>query len=72
MVLNIYDCWYLCIRNYSILCKSTTQYLSDQNFKLMYQPPYSPDLSPSDLFLFMTVKNNERFSMAKETVALRS
>lgn len=50
----------------------TTAFLSTQNIDLMSHPPYSPDLSPNDFFLFPYVKNKlrgQRFSTPEEAVA---
>ena len=44
---------------------------STQNIDLMSYPPYSPDLTPNDFFLFPYVKNNirgQRFSLSEEAV----
>ncbi|CAK9815952.1 Histone-lysine N-methyltransferase SETMAR [Anthophora plagiata] len=49
----------------------TSQYLTSQNVELMNHPPYSPDLAPSDFFLFPYVKNKlrgQRFSTPEEVV----
>jgi hypothetical protein len=36
---------------------ATEQFMSDHRMTCMPQPPYSPDLAPSDFDLFGTVKN---------------
>ena len=38
------------------VAKKVKDYLNDQNFVIMDQPPYSPDLAPSDFLLFDYVK----------------
>ncbi|CAH2003352.1 unnamed protein product [Acanthoscelides obtectus] len=35
----------------------TRQYLTEENVELLDHPPYSPDLSPNDLFTFPKIKN---------------
>ena len=37
-----------------------TDFLTDTNTKLLPHPPYSPDLAPSDFFLFARMKRNMR------------
>jgi hypothetical protein len=32
------------------------QFLAEKNIPVITQPPYSPDLAPSDLWLFPTLK----------------
>ena len=49
----------------SHISAQTTAFLSSQNIDLMSHPPYSPDLAPNDIFLFLYVKNkmrDQRFS----------
>ena len=49
----------------------TTAFLSTQNIDLMSHPPYSPDLSPNDNFLFPYVKikrRGQRFTTPEEAV----
>ena len=38
------------------VAKKVIDYLNDQNFLIMDHPPYSPDLAPSDFWLFDYVK----------------
>ncbi|CAH1984058.1 unnamed protein product [Acanthoscelides obtectus] len=38
----------------------TRQYLTEENVELLDHPPYSPDLSPNDLFTFPKIKNRLR------------
>ena len=40
----------------SLTSIQTTVFLSTQNIALMSHPPYSPDLTPNDFFLFSHVK----------------
>ncbi|CAH1977988.1 unnamed protein product [Acanthoscelides obtectus] len=40
--------------------KKTRQYLPEENVELLDHPPYSPDLSPNDLFTFPKIKNRLR------------
>ncbi len=37
-------------------CNLTTSYLQEQNVSLLPHPPYSPDLAPSDFYLFPKIK----------------
>jgi histone-lysine N-methyltransferase SETMAR len=37
-------------------CVMTTSFLADHNLVRLQHPPYSPDLSSSDFYLFPTVK----------------
>lgn len=49
----------------------TVGYLKEKNVELMAHPPYSPNLSPCDFFLFPMVKkkmHGQRFSTPKEAV----
>ncbi|CAH2011250.1 unnamed protein product [Acanthoscelides obtectus] len=38
----------------------TRQYLTEENVELLDHPPYSPDLSPNDIFIFPKIKNRLR------------
>ncbi|CAH1955189.1 unnamed protein product [Acanthoscelides obtectus] len=40
--------------------KKTRQYLTEENVELLDHPPYSPDLSPNDFFIFPKIKNRLR------------
>ncbi|GBP87910.1 Mariner Mos1 transposase [Eumeta japonica] len=49
----------------------TTRFLEGQKIDLTGHPPYSPDLTPNDFYLFSSVKNNlhdQRFSSLEEAV----
>ncbi|CAH1958983.1 unnamed protein product [Acanthoscelides obtectus] len=51
--------------------QKTRQYLTEENVELLDHPPYSPDLSPNDLFTFPKIKNRlrgQRFQSPKEAV----
>ena len=37
---------------------SSNEFLAEKNIPVVPQPPYSPDLSPCDFFLFPWLKNN--------------
>jgi hypothetical protein len=39
-------------------CGMTTSFLADHNIVRLQHLPYSPDLAPSDFYLFLTVKEN--------------
>ncbi|CAH2016489.1 unnamed protein product [Acanthoscelides obtectus] len=55
----------------SHIAQKTRQYLTEENVELLDQPPYSPDLSPNDLFTFPKIKNRlrgQRFQSPKEAV----
>jgi hypothetical protein len=46
--------------------------LRDLHYKLLEHPPYSPDLAPSDFFLFPKLKlflAGQRFSLNQEVIA---
>jgi histone-lysine N-methyltransferase SETMAR len=46
--------------------------LRDLHYELLEHPPYSPDLAPSDLFLFPKLKlflAAQRFSLNQEAIA---
>ncbi|CAH2002882.1 unnamed protein product [Acanthoscelides obtectus] len=40
--------------------QKTRQYLTEENVELLEHPPYSPDLSPNDLFTFPKIRNRQR------------
>lgn len=42
--------------------------LSELNFKLLPHPPYNPDLTPSDYFLFSDLKKTSREEDMRPTV----
>jgi hypothetical protein len=44
------------VHNYGM----TTSFLADQNMVRLQHPPYSPDLAPSDFYLFPTVKEKPK------------
>jgi hypothetical protein len=45
----------------------STDWLEEQSILRMPHPPYSPDLAPSDFYLFLTVKEKlERIHLADE------
>jgi transposase len=45
----------------------STKWLEEHDMRRMPQPPYSPDLAPSDFYLFPTVKERlERIQLADE------
>ena len=49
----------------------TNEFLAAKNIELMGHPPYSPDLAPSDFFLFPTIKDKlrgQRFSTPETAV----
>ncbi|CAH2012425.1 unnamed protein product [Acanthoscelides obtectus] len=51
--------------------QETRQYLTEENVKLLDEPPYSPDLSPNDFFTFPKIKNRlrgQRFQSPEEAV----
>ncbi|CAH1982818.1 unnamed protein product [Acanthoscelides obtectus] len=51
--------------------QKTRQYLTKENVELFDHPPYSPDLSPNDLFTFPKIKNRlrgQRFQSPEEAV----
>ncbi|CAH1971392.1 unnamed protein product [Acanthoscelides obtectus] len=51
--------------------QKTRQYLTEENVKLLDDPPYSPDLSPNDFFTFPKIKNRlrgQRFQSPEEAV----
>ncbi|CAH1976129.1 unnamed protein product [Acanthoscelides obtectus] len=51
--------------------QKTRQYLTEENVELLDHPPYSPDLSPNDLFTFSKIKNRlrgQRFQSPEEAV----
>jgi len=46
--------------------------LRDLHYELLEQPPYSPDLAPSDFYLFPKLKlflAGQRFSSSQEAIA---
>ncbi|CAH2013217.1 unnamed protein product [Acanthoscelides obtectus] len=51
--------------------QKTRQYLTEENVELLDHPPYSPNLSPYDLFTFPQIKNRlrgQRFLSPEEAV----
>ncbi|CAH1999243.1 unnamed protein product [Acanthoscelides obtectus] len=51
--------------------QKTRKYLTEENVELLDHPPYSPDLSPNDLFTLPKIKNRlrgQRFQSLEETV----
>ncbi|CAH1997676.1 unnamed protein product [Acanthoscelides obtectus] len=51
--------------------QKTRQYLTEENVELLNHPPYSPNLSPNDLFTFPEIKNRlrgQRFRSPEEAV----
>ncbi|CAH1999878.1 unnamed protein product, partial [Acanthoscelides obtectus] len=51
--------------------EKTRQYLTEENVELLNHLPYSPDLSPNDLFTFPKIKNRlrgQRFHSPEEAV----
>jgi hypothetical protein len=49
------------------LCQASTDWLEEHGMRSMPQPPYSPDLAPSDFYLFPAVKEKiERTQVADE------
>ncbi|CAH1978183.1 unnamed protein product [Acanthoscelides obtectus] len=40
--------------------QKTRQYLTEEDVELLDHPPYSPDLTPNDLFTFPKIKNKLR------------
>ncbi|CAH1953833.1 unnamed protein product [Acanthoscelides obtectus] len=51
--------------------QKTRQYLTEENVELLDHPPYSPDVSPNDLFTFPKIKNRlrgQRFQSPEEAV----
>jgi hypothetical protein len=53
--------------------RASTEWLEERDMRRMPQPPYSPDLTPSDFYLFPTVKEKlERTQVADEEQFLES
>ena len=57
------------------VASSVVKYLNDQNFTIMNHPPYSPDLAPSDFWLFDYIKqrlddHSSSESLAKQIVKI--
>ena len=51
--------------------KSTIQYCESKNHRILPHPPYSPDLAPSDFFLFGYIKGKckgKRFNSTNELI----
>ncbi|CAH2003604.1 unnamed protein product [Acanthoscelides obtectus] len=51
--------------------QKTRQYLAEENAELLDHPPYSPDLSPNDIFTFPKIKNRlrgQRFQSPEKAV----
>ncbi|CAH2009091.1 unnamed protein product, partial [Acanthoscelides obtectus] len=51
--------------------QKTGQYLTEEKVELLDHPPYSPDLSPNDIFSFPKIKNRlrgQRFQSPEEAV----
>ncbi|CAH1974512.1 unnamed protein product [Acanthoscelides obtectus] len=51
--------------------QKTRQYLTEENVEILEHPPYSPGLSPNDLFTFPKIKNRlrgQRFQSPEEPV----
>ncbi|CAH1997966.1 unnamed protein product [Acanthoscelides obtectus] len=49
----------------------TRQYLTEENVELLDHPPYSPDVSPNDIFTFTKIKNRlrgQRFQSPEKAV----
>ncbi|CAG5037521.1 unnamed protein product [Parnassius apollo] len=49
----------------------TKEFLEQENIELLDHPPYSPDLSPNDVYTFPKIKNKlrgQRFSSPEEAV----
>jgi histone-lysine N-methyltransferase SETMAR len=42
---------------------ATQQFLPENNLEVVFHAPYSPDLAPSDFWLFPTMKDTLRFCM---------
>ena len=40
--------------------RKTIEFLTQQNVEMLDHPPYSPDLSPNDFFIFPKIKNELR------------
>ncbi|CAH1999497.1 unnamed protein product [Acanthoscelides obtectus] len=55
----------------SLTAQKTRQYLTEEHVELLDHPPYNPDLSPNDFFIFQEIKNRlrgQRFQSPEEAV----
>ncbi|CAH1984782.1 unnamed protein product [Acanthoscelides obtectus] len=65
--------WYttICLPKAMPTAQKIRQYLTEENVELLDHPPYSPNLSPNDLFTFPKIKNRlrgQRFQSPEEAV----